>query len=420
MKFTRQLLSFFGLSLQFSQTFGAPTPVEDSINQSLESRGNKFASVDQRLFKVDGKKTSYFAGRDGTEDIGFRADILGANTWWLGHLFDNADVDTALDQICETGYKVLRVWGFGTTNDATKTQDVYYQVLNSSGQYFNYNTRNEAGIARLDHAVAAAEQRGIKLILPFLNNFDDLGGINTYTNVYGGDHNSFYTNAAAQAAFKKYIKFIVSRYKGSSAVFSWELCNEPRCRGCSPDVVHNWAAATSAYIKTLDKKHPVCVGDEGWLQPSTQVANNDGSYAYSNYEGVDSEKLLSIPTIDFATFHMYPNQWGYNYTWGNTWIEQHNEIGKRAGKPMLLEEYAVPQGEDRKAIMGQWQDTIVTKTSVAGDMVWQFGTHFPSGNNPFDEYALYYDTTANSDYDVLARQHAKVMAAKKPVATLKV
>ncbi|KAL9613989.1 MAG: hypothetical protein Q9167_001469 [Letrouitia subvulpina] len=402
MKFTRQFLSFFGLSLHFSHILGAPTPVEESINQSLESRGVKFTSVDQRLFKIDGKKTSYFAG---------------ANTWWLGHLFDNADVDTALNQICATGYKVLRVWGFGTVNDATNTQDVYYQVLNSSGQYFNYNTRN--GIARLDYAVAAAEQRGIKLILPLLNNFDDLGGINTYTNVYGGDHNSFYTNAAAQAAFKKYIKFIVSRYRASPAVFSWELCNEPRCRGCSPDVVYNWASATSAYIKSLDKKHPVCVGDEGWLQPSTQVPNNDGSYAYSNYEGIDSEKFLSIPTIDFGTFHMYPNQWGYNYTWGNTWIEQHNIIGKRAGKPMLLEEYAVPQGEDRKGIMGQWQDTIVTKTSVAGDMIWQFGTHFPSGNNPFDEYALYYDSTPNSDYDVLATQHAKAMAAKKPVATLK-
>ncbi|KAI4216287.1 MAG: hypothetical protein LQ351_001297 [Letrouitia transgressa] len=415
MRFTRQFLSFFALSLQFSQIFGAPTPVEDSTSHSLEPRGHKYVTVDQRLFKLDGKKTSYFAGKD------------------KSHLFTNDDVDTALDQICATGLKVLRVWGFGTTNDASKTQDVYYQVLNSSGQYFNYNTRNgdrpsflcsflqrliEPGIARLDYAVAAAEQRGIKLILPFLNNFDDLGGINTYSNVYGGDHNSFYTNAAAQKAFKKYIKFIVSRYKASPAVFSWELCNEPRCRGCSPDVVHNWAAATSAYIKSLDKKHPVCVGDEGWLQPSTPVPNNDGSYAYSNYEGVDSEKLLSISTIDFGTFHMYPNQWGYNYTWGNTWIEQHNLIGKRAGKPMLLEEYAVPQGEDRKGIMGKWQDTIVTKTSVAGDMFWQFGTRFPSGNNPFDEYALYYDTTAGSDFDVLARQHAQTMAAKQPVATL--
>lgn len=376
----------------------APTPAQDVKSAELDRRATTFTTVDQRLFKINGR-TQYFAG---------------TNSWWLGHLFQNDDVDTALSQMAATGYKVARVWGFGTVNDPSKSTDVYYQILNSTGQYFNYNPKN--GIARLDYAVAAAEYYGIKLILPLLNNFDDLGGINTYTNVYGGSHNDFYTNAKAQAAYKKYIKFIVQRYKASTAVFSWELCNEPRCSGCDSSIITNWASDVSAYIKSLDRKHLVSLGDEGWLTAtSSYLPNYEQSYGYTGYEGVDFERNLAIPTLDFGTVHLYANQWGYNYTWGNTWIQQHNEIGKKYGKPVLLEEYAVPDGEDRVGIEGPWQDTILTKTSIAGDMMWQFGTQFPSGVNPYDNYALYYGT---SDFKTLGTDHAAAMSKKKPTAFL--
>ncbi|KAI4235176.1 MAG: hypothetical protein LQ352_008118 [Teloschistes flavicans] len=376
----------------------APTPNENVRTAELQRRSARYPSVDQRLFNINGK-TQYFAG---------------TNTWWLGHLFSNDDVDLALSQIAATGYKVTRVWAFGTTNNPATETNVYFQTLNSSGQHFNYNTRN--GIARLDYALAAAEQRGIKLILPLLNNFDALGGINTYTTVYGGTHQQFYTNAAAQAAYKKYIKFIVQRYKSSTAIFSWELCNEPRCSGCSPDIIYNWAKDTSAYIKQLDKNHMVSLGDEGWLTATSaaSVPNYEQSYAYTGYEGVDFERNLAIPTLDYGTVHPYPNQWGYNYTWGSTWIEQHNVLGKAAGKPVIMEEYAVPDGEDRVGIMGAWQATIVNKTSLAGDMVWQFGTALPSGANPFDNYAVYY---GSGEYGVLGTAHAKAMSGKNGKAS---
>ncbi|KAI4272776.1 MAG: hypothetical protein L6R38_006515, partial [Xanthoria sp. 2 TBL-2021] len=229
----------------------------------------------------------------------------------------------------------------------------------------------------------------MQLILPLLNNFDALGGINTYTNVYGGDHNSFYTNTRAQTAYKNYIKFIVNRYKSSPAIFSWELCNEPRCSGCNSSIITKWASDTSAYIKSLDPNHMVSLGDEGWLTSTsaTTVPNYEQSYAYTGYEGVDFQKNLAISTLDYGTFHMYFDQWGYNYTWGSKWIEQHNAIGKALNKPVLLEEYAVPEGMDRIATAGPWQDTVLRRTSVAGDMMWQFGTKFPSGIMPLDNYA---------------------------------
>ncbi|KAL8937744.1 MAG: hypothetical protein Q9216_004273 [Gyalolechia sp. 2 TL-2023] len=349
----------------------APTPVENSNSGELDRRAPTITTVDRRLFKIDGK-TQYFAGM------------------------------------------FARVWGFGNTNDPSKTVDVYYQTLNSTGQYINYDPKN--GIARLDYAVRRAEYYGIKLILPLLNNYDDLGGINTYTNVYGGTHNGFYTNAAAQAAYKRYIKFIVQRYQSSTAIFSWELCNEPICPGCAASIITKWASDTSAYIKSLDSRHMVSLGDEGWLtSTSAYLPNADGSHAYTGYNGVDFEKNLAIPTIDYGTFHLYADQWGYNYTWGNTWAQQHNAIGKKLGKPVVFEEYAVQAGPDRLGAVSKWQDTVLSKTSLAGDMNWQFGTNFPSGNNPYDNYALFYGT---SDFKVLATDHAAAMSRKTPTANL--
>ncbi|KAI4129034.1 MAG: hypothetical protein LQ338_002450 [Usnochroma carphineum] len=367
----------------------APTPVELVETSNLERRTASITSVNGRLFNID-YKTQYFTGQNPRGALRSCAYKI------------------------QTGYKVTRVWGFGTTNNPSATSDVYYQILNSTGQYINYNTNN--GIARLDYAVSAAEKYGIKIILPLLNNYDALGGINTYTNVYGGTHQGFYTNAAAQTAYKNYIKFIVSRYKTSTAIFSWELCNEPRCSGCDSSVITNWASQTSAYIKSLDPNHLVSLGDEGWLtSTSSYLPNSDGSYAYSGYEGVDFEKNLAISTIDYGTFHLYADQWGYNYTWGSTWITQHNQIGKKLCKPVVLQEYAVPDGQNRIAIEGPWQDTVMSKTSIAGDLMWQFGTKFPSGANPYDNYAMYYNT---SDYQTLGNQHAKVVATRTAVATL--
>ena len=163
------------------------------------------------------------------------------------------------------------------------------------------------GIPRLDSVISLAEKYGLKLVLPLLNNWDDLGGINTYTTAFGGNSTSFYTDTASQQAYQNYISFIVNRYKSSPAIFAWELCNEPRCRQCDTSVIYNWASETSAFIKGIDSGHMVAIGDEGWFAPP----EGDGSYAYSAYEGVDFIKNLAIETIDYATFHLYPDKWGY-------------------------------------------------------------------------------------------------------------
>lgn len=321
----------------------------------------------------------------------------------------NTDVFNVLADLALTQLKVARVWGFSETNNAATASGVYFQVLNSSGQYFNFDSNT--GIPRLDYVVSTAEAKGVKLVLPLANNWGDLGGKPAYTAAFGGNDTSWYTDARSQAAYKNYINLIVNRYKNSAAIFAWELCNEPRCSGCSTTVITNWATSISAYIKSLDPQHMVALGDEGWMTAPV----GDGSYAYSGYEGVDFVKNLAIPSLDYGTFHLYPQSWGYNYTWGNEWIQQHDAAGKAAGKPVVFEEYGSTDPTNKSIVMEPWQQTTLLDTSVAYDSFWQFATTLSI--NPFDNYAIYYNTTAGSDYEVLAYQHAAAMLAKTPTAT---
>jgi hypothetical protein len=70
--------------------------IENAITRSkdLQKRAT-FPSVLGLKFDIDGS-TAYFAG---------------TNSYWIGFLTDNADVDTVMNHLKSSGLKVLRVWG---------------------------------------------------------------------------------------------------------------------------------------------------------------------------------------------------------------------------------------------------------------------------------------------------------------------
>lgn len=295
-----------------------PTPAHSSLpaapkpsSESVSASG--FSSVNGLKFVIDGGDKY----------------VAGTNSYWISFLTNNSDVDKALDTLVTSGLKILRVWGFNDVNETPASGVVYFQKLSSSGSTINTGAD---GLERLDYVVSAAEARGIKLIIPFVNYWDDYGGMNAYVKAFGGSKTTWFTNSAAQAQYKAYVKAVVSRYAKSSAIFAWELANEPRCQGCDTSVIHDWAADISSYIKSLDSQHLVTLGDEGF------GLEGDGSYPFQYTEGLDFVKNLGISTLDFGTLHMYPGHWDQTDDWGNTWIKAHGAACAAAGKPCLLEE----------------------------------------------------------------------------------
>ncbi|KAF3314749.1 hypothetical protein TWF173_004559 [Orbilia oligospora] len=288
--------------------------------------------------------------------------------------------------------KVLRVWGF---NDVTSPSGVYFQLFSGSSPTINTGSN---GLQRLDAIVASAEKYGIKLIIPFVNYWDDYGGMKVYANYYGVSKNAFYTDSRVISQYKQYINALVSRYRNSKAIFAWELANEPRCNGCPTSTITSWATSISQYIKSLDPNHLVTLGDEGWFN-----GGGDGSYPYSGGEGIDFVKNLAISTLDFGTAHLYPGHWSKSDSWGNTWIQEHASAATSAGKPYILEEYGVTS--NRGSVYGSWYNTILG-SETAGDMYWQFGETLSSGQTHNDGFTIYY---SSSEFNSLVGPHANAM-----------
>ncbi|XDG08384.1 hypothetical protein ABKA04_007999 [Annulohypoxylon sp. FPYF3050] len=338
-----------------------------------------YPKTDGLLFNIDGE-TKYYAG---------------TNSYWISFLTNNADVDKTLDALNTAGHKILRVWGFNDVTSQPGGGTVYFQYLSRSGSTINTGAN---GLQRLDYVVQSAEKRGIKLIINFVNNWSDYGGMPAYVTAFGGSQTTWYTNTAAQTQYKAYIKAVVSRYANSSAIFAWELANEPRCNGCQTSVLTNWAADTSAYVKSLDPNHMVTLGDEGF------GLAGDGSYPYQFGEGLDFAANLKIETLDFGTFHLYPSTWGTQYDWGNGWIEAHGKACEAAGKPCLFEEYG--STTDHCGIEGKWQNTALSTPGLAADLFWQLGMTLSTGQTHNDGFTIY---DGSSEWTCLVTNHVSAI-----------
>ncbi|KIP03911.1 glycoside hydrolase family 5 protein [Phlebiopsis gigantea 11061_1 CR5-6] len=337
--------------------------------------------------------------------------VVGENSYWVGLMnYGTADMNKAFADIAGTGATVVRTWGF---NEVTATQSSpYYQLWTGSTPTINTGTN---GLQNFDLVVAAAKANGIRLIVALTNNWSDYGGMDVYVKQILGsaDHDLFYTDASVIAAYKNYIKAFVGRYVNEPTILGWELSNEPRCAGstgtttgtCTTATITSWIQNISAYIKSIDKNHLVAVGDEGFFnEPSNP------SYPYQGGEGIDFNANLAISSIDFGTFHLYPESWGQSSdpsssVWGSQWISDHATSQKSANKPVIVEEFGVTS--DQTDVYTAWYSTILS-SGLSGDLIWQAGSYLTAGTTPNDGFAEYPDGAVYP----LIKSHAAALKAR--------
>lgn len=331
---------------------------------------------------------------------GVHTDYAGTNSYWLPFLTNDTDIDVIMGHLQAAGHRILRVWGFNDVQTVPGSGTVYFQSFSGSSATINTGAN---GLQRLDAVVRSGEQHGIKLIINFVNNWNDYGGMSAYFSACGvGNNAQWYTTAKCQLLYQAYIKAVIARYHTSTAIFAWELANEPRCNGCQTSVLTNWIRQTSNYIRSLDSDHMIAIGDEGF------GLAGDGSYPYQFSEGLDFAVNLALPNISFGTFHLYPGSWGTTTSWGNGWITAHSKICAQLKKPCLLEEYGVSNAADHCSTEGQWQQTSLASkdNGMAGDLFWQLGDVIPSTaqQTANDGYTIYQGT---SDWSCLVGNHVK-------------
>ncbi|KAL1591292.1 hypothetical protein WHR41_00026 [Cladosporium halotolerans] len=337
-----------------------------SALSSRAANDSSFPSASGSSFIIDGKQQYY----------------AGTNSYWLGFQTNNADVDLVMKNLATSGLKVLRVWGFNDVTSDPGSNTVYFQSFINGEAKINTGAN---GLERLDYVVKSAEEHGIKLIINFVNNWTDYGGMAAYFDFAGISSNAeWYTNEKAQTQYQAYIKAVVTRYSSSPAVFAWELANEPRCKGCDLSVLSDWVKTSAAYVKSLDSKHMVTTGEEGF------GLDGDGSYPYQFAEGGDFNATCADPNVDFCVYHLYPDSWGTAdnaQEWGNNWIKNHAKVCEALGKPCVLEEFGFNNNCDVELA---WETTALATKGTGGDMFWQYGDTLSSGKSHQDGNTVYY------------------------------
>ncbi|KAH7670756.1 Mannan endo-1,4-beta-mannosidase protein [Dioscorea alata] len=272
----------------------------------------------------------------------------GFNSYWMMHMgvdpAQRGKVSEVFRDAAAAGLSVCRTWAFS---------DGGYQALQvSPGVY------DERVFQSLDFVVSEAKRYGIRLILSLANNFKDFGGKAQYVQwakdagqwVSGED--DFFTNTEVKNYYKNHIKKVLTRYntitkvvyKDDPTIMAWELINEPRCQvDYSGKTVHAWVEEMAAYTKSIDNKHLLEIGMEGFYGDSMPEKKQ---YNPGYQVGTDFITSNLLHTIDFATIHAYPDVWlsgkseADQTTFAQRWMWSHwNDASKILKKPIVIAEF---------------------------------------------------------------------------------
>jgi mannan endo-1,4-beta-mannosidase len=333
-------------------------------------------------------------------------------------------VDDVLEAAAGNDFRVMRIWGsldIGDPNDPATSirgpaDGVYFQYWDAAAGAPAYND-GSTGLERLDYVVYKAGQVGIRLVIPFVNNWNDFGGMDQYVrwrDISTPDdqtwyHDSFYTDPVIKQWYKDWIAHLLNRvntytgiaYKDDPTIMTWELGNEPRCLSagaygrsdhCTTQTLIDWADEMSTYIKSIDHNHLVSVGDEGFycIPNATHWTENCG-------EGVDTVAFTRLPNIDVMSAHLYPDSWGTDVAWGTEWIKRHIRDAKAIGKPFMLGEFGIRDKSIRNKVYKEWTDAAFKsggQSGADGALYWLLSGQQDDGSlyPDYDGFTVYEDT----------------------------
>jgi mannan endo-1,4-beta-mannosidase len=366
--------------------------------------------------------------------------FAGSNNYYLMYK-SRLMVDDVFARAAAAKFTVLRVWGSLDIGNADGSNSVgsgpadgvYLHFWDGTAPAFNDGPN---GLARLDYMLWKARQAGIKLIFPLVNNWQDFGGMDQYVRWRGGSfHDDFYTDPQIRIWYKDWINHLLNRtntltgikYKDDPTVMTWELGNEPRCKGsggyptsasCTTSTLVSWADDVTRYIKSVDPKHLVSVGDEGFYcndPASTDWTMNCG-------EGVDTVAFAALPAVDVMSLHLYPDYWGKDLAWTRTWIESHIVAAHRIGKAVMLGEFGWLNKATRNPVYQSWTDLV--QHGGNGFLYWMLagiqddGSLYPD----FDGFTVYCpgpvcQTITNAGLEISGGQRSLPPVADNDTAT---
>ncbi len=203
---------------------------------------------------------------------------------------------------------------------------------------------NEPAMAMLDCALEIANRRGVRLILPFIDQNSWWGGIEDFAAFRGKTKDDFFTDPQVKADYKLLVQTVLNRvntrtgvrYLDDQAVLAWELGNELKAP-------KEWVAEMASYLKTLDPKH--LVAESYFTDPEN-------------------------PGVDIVQDHLYQGD-------PVKMLDQiQSSVKRNAGRKVyMVGEFGFITTEGMRAII----DHVIADPAIAGGLIWSLRFHDSDG-----------------------------------------
>lgn len=254
---------------------------------------------------------------------------------------DAFEIEDALESLRQMGGTVVRTYVLAVTRDGGDMRKHVHVIRPGEFQ--------EQAFETLDLVLATARNKGIRVIVPFVDQWRWWGGIEQYAEFHGQPAEAFWTDPAIRADFLKTIDFVLARrnsitgvvYREDPTILGWETGNELRAPAA-------WTADIAAHLRARDPKHLII----------------DGCAT-----GSVRESSLADPNIDVISTHHYPGE-------GVDIVEEVEAAARVIGgrKPYFVGEFGFISTAEAQRVL----DTVVAR-DVCGALLWSLRFHRREG-----------------------------------------
>ena len=288
---------------------------------------------------MDGKNQFRFVSYN-VPNMAYIEDYLPfdeSNPWRLPTEFEIRD---ALRTIKMDGGKVARIYTLSVRRSGESANIIRY--VEGPGEF------NERAFETLDKVLQIANEEGVRLIIPFVDNWFWWGGVAEYAAFRGKSSKEFWTDPVLISDFEQTISFVLNRkntctgvlYKDDKAVLGWETGNEL-------EGPFSWQDTIAAYIKTIDKNHLVLEGTHQLLLTEEEVADTNFDVLSTHYyTSIDNAVRDALANRDIT----------------------------RGRKPYFIGEFGFRNPRDADSLV-----KTVIGSGISGIMIWSLRSHDRDG-----------------------------------------
>jgi hypothetical protein len=208
---------------------------------------------------------------------------------------------------------------------------------------------NEEAFRGYDKVLQIANEVGVRVIIPFVDNWWWWGGISDYARFRGKPKEAFWNDTTVMGNFKETIAHLVNRvntytgvpYKEDKALLGWETGNELEVPAFA------WTKEIAAFIKGLDRNHLVIEG---------------------THSQVVLDEAVADPNIDVLSTHYY------RPATEMVRLMLDARAKAKGKKPYFVGEFGYMPADSMRVVL----DAVVS-SGISGIMLWSLRQHNRDG-----------------------------------------